>query len=134
MISLPLSSSHIHLAIKARWLTLVLLIVMVASARMASAHAILVASVPPHGAALNDCPESIILRFNATLEPTLTRAYLVDMHQKRIPLETTGHAAIDKVVVPMPHLTAGVYTLVYTVLARDGHVTEGSVRFTILEH
>lgn len=134
MISLPLTSGRIHLATKASWLTLVLLIVMLASASMAGAHAILVASAPPHGAALNDCPESIVLRFNATLEPTLTRTHLVDMHQKRIPLEMTGDAAIDKVVVRMPHLTAGVYTLMYTVLARDGHVTEGSVRFTILEH
>ena len=134
MMSLPLSSSRIHQAIKASWLTVVLLTALLASASMARAHAILVASVPPHGAALNDCPESIILRFNATLEPTLTRAHLVDMNQKRIPLEMTGDAAIDKVVVRMPHLTAGVYTLVYTVLARDGHVTEGSVRFTILEH
>ena len=134
MISFPLSSRYIHLAVKASSLTLVFLLLMFTNASMAGAHAILVASVPPHGAALNDCPDSITLRFNATLEPTLTRAHLIDMHQKRIPLETIGDAAIDKVVVRIPHLTAGVYTVVYKVLARDGHVTEGSVRFTILEH
>lgn len=100
----------------------------------AKGHAILVESIPAHGAALEEAPQVIILRFNARLEPSMVRMNLVDINRAQTPLDTTQDSTVDRIVVKVPSLSPGVYTLVYKVLARDGHVTEGFVRFTVLGH
>ena len=97
-------------------------------------HAILIDSEPSHGATLKKTPETIVLRFNATLEEAMTRVYLVDKHSVETPLEITDGSTVNQIVVNVPPLFSGVYTVGYKVLARDGHVTEGSIRFTILSH
>src|SRR6202035_2242496 len=37
----------------------------------------------------------------------------------------------DRVVIPLSPLAPGVYVLRYRVLAVDGHITEGALRFTV---
>lgn len=96
----------------------------------AGAHAILVGSEPAHGAILDEPPRRVVFRFNAALERGVTRVYLVDVEERRTPLRTID-TSTDRVVVDLPPLRAGVYTIVYKVLARDGHVTEGVLRFTV---
>ncbi len=97
------------------------------------AHAILVASDPRHGAILDESPPRVLFRFNAGLEHAVTRIHLFDVNKNQTPLRTV-ESGIDHVIVELPRLSAGVYTVVYKVLARDGHVTEGSIRFTIRDH
>ncbi len=94
------------------------------------AHAILLGSDPVHGAILDESPRTALFRFNAALEQAVTRVYLVDVHQVRTPLRPID-SSIDRLVVGLPRLSPGVYTIAYKVLARDGHVTEGFIRFTI---
>lgn len=110
------------------------LVLLLAVAELAKAHAILVESIPTHGAALEAAPQIIMLRFNAKLEPSMVRLNLVDINQARTPLDTMQDSTVDRIMVEVPSLSPGVYTLVYKVLSRDGHVTEGSVRFTVLAH
>lgn len=110
------------------------LVLLLAVAELAKAHAILVESIPAHGAALEAGPQIIMLRFNAKLEPSMVRLNLVDINQARTPLDTMQDSTVDRIMVEVPSLSPGVYTLVYKVLSRDGHVTEGSVRFTVLAH
>ncbi len=100
----------------------------------ASAHAILIESVPGHGATLDEGPPTIMLRFNAILERSMTFVELVDLRQVRKPLPVTVNSTGNQLIAQAPPLRPGVYTVLYKVLARDGHVTEGSIRFTILEH
>jgi methionine-rich copper-binding protein CopC len=45
-----------------------------------------------------------------------------------------GSAPPDRLVVPLSPLAAGTYVVRYRVLAADGHLTEGSLRFTIRSH
>ena len=97
-----------------------------------SAHSILIESTPKHGATLTVAPQSVSFRFNAKIEPALTKVSLVDNRKHKTPLEVSSDSTIDRIVVRVPPLGPGVYTVVYKVLATDGHITQGSIRFTIL--
>jgi len=97
-------------------------------------HGVLIESSPPHGAVLEEAPTSISLRFNSALEPSITQVILVDMKQQKQPLKIAEVSTIERVIATVPPLPPGVYHVNYQVLATDGHVTEGSIRFTILAH
>lgn len=96
-------------------------------------HAVLVESIPPHKATLTTSPQTVLLRFNAALEHMITQVYLVDRQKTRTPLADIDESKPNEIVVHPPKLPPGVYTILYKVLARDGHVTEGSIRFTVLD-
>ncbi len=95
-------------------------------------HGILIESSPSHGAVLKESPAVVSLRFNATLEPSITHVTLVDLKKHTQALKMTDASTVDCIVATVPPLPPGVYLVNYTVLATDGHVTEGSIRFTIL--
>jgi methionine-rich copper-binding protein CopC len=97
-----------------------------------AAHSLLVESVPAHGARLATAPPSALLRFNARIEPALTRVSLLEGPRRRTALEIGKESLVDRIVVPLPPLPPGVYGLAYKVLAVDGHVTRGVIQFTVL--
>ncbi len=95
-------------------------------------HGVLIESTPAHGAILKESPSVISLRFNAALEPSITRVSLVDLKQQKQTLTITDDSTVERIIAVVPPLPPGVYHVNYQVLATDGHVTEGSIRFTIL--
>ena len=97
-------------------------------------HGVLIESSPPHGAVLNKSPSVVSLRFTTTLEPAMTRMTLVDLKNHQHALKMTVASTGPRLVATVPPLPPGVYHVHYTVLATDGHVTEGAIRFTILIH
>lgn len=109
---------------------LLVLILVLGFGAGAGAHAVLVGSEPGHGAILDEPPRRVLLRFNAALEHAVTRLQLLDVNRVATPLRAR-EAGVDRIVAVLPRLSPGVYTVVYKVLARDGHVTEGVIRFTI---
>ena len=94
-------------------------------------HAILIDSVPSHDATLDEAPQTILLKFNAALEHVITKVFLIDQNKEETTLEKVEESQADRIKVRVPSLSPGVYTVLYKVLARDGHVTEGSIRFTL---
>ena len=98
---------------------------------LAWCHAILIESVPPHEATLDKAPQTILLKFNAALEHVITQVYLIDRNKNETTLEKAEESKADRIIVRVPPLSPGVYTILYKVLARDGHVTQGSIRFTL---
>lgn len=103
-----------------------------------SSHAVIVESSPGEGAVLYEAPTRIVLRFNSRIEKSLSRASLSRDGGKarvmKIADSIPGAAKRPEVmVIPLPPLPAGVYTLRFTVLAADGHTTPGILRFTIRE-
>jgi copper resistance protein C len=98
------------------------------------AHGILIESIPSHGAILETSPTVISLRFNAALEPSISQVLLVDLKNHMQTLVITKESTVERIVATVPLLSPGVYHVKYQVLAIDGHVTEGSIRFTILAH
>jgi hypothetical protein len=98
-----------------------------------SAHAIVLESSPAPGAVLTRAPAQITLRFNSKIEKRFTRLTLETGNQppERVAAEGADAAAPDRLVIPVRSLAPGDYTLRYRVLAVDGHITEGALRFTV---
>ena len=99
----------------------------------AYAHAIVLESSPRPGAVLARPPAQITLRFNSKIEKRFTRLTLATGNQPPAPVTAASDepAAPDRLVIPIRSLAPGDYTLRYRVLAVDGHITEGALRFTV---
>jgi methionine-rich copper-binding protein CopC len=102
----------------------------------ATAHAIVLESVPAADAVLTQPPANAMLRFNSKIEKRLTRVTLTASGGTARPLpilndDGAGSGEPDRVVVSLGSLTPGPYVLRYKVLSADGHVTEGALRFTV---
>ena len=100
----------------------------------AARHAIVLESSPTHEAVLDRAPEQVTLRFNSKIEKRFTRVTLASADRAPAPValpESADPAAPDRLVIPLRSLGPGVYVLRYRVLAVDGHITEGALRFTV---
>ena len=105
-----------------------------ATPRVAASHAIVLESSPIHEAVLPHAPSQVILRFNSRIEKRFTRVTLAlaDQAPVAVALPTADAAATpDRLTIPLQPLGPGVYVLRYRVLAVDGHITEGALRFTV---
>jgi len=108
--------------------------VVLLSVSPASPHAIVLESSPVADAVLERSPGQVTLRFNSKLEKRFTRITLTagDRPPAAIALPDDGAASgPDRVVIPLAPLAPGPYVLRYRVLAVDGHITEGALRFTV---
>ena len=104
------------------------------SPRPAAAHAIVLESSPTHDAVLARAPGQVTLRFNSKIEKRFTRVTLAagDQPPALVALPASQDPdAPDRLVIPLRPLRPGVYVLRYRVLAVDGHITEGALRFTV---
>jgi len=105
-----------------------------ASPRPGSPHAIVLESSPVHDAVLERAPGQVTLRFNSKIEKRFTRVTLAAADRPPAPValpESDDPATPDRIVIPLRPLAPGVYVLRYRVLAVDGHITEGALRFTV---
>jgi methionine-rich copper-binding protein CopC len=105
-------------------------------ARSATAHAIVLESIPARDAVLDRSPSRVVLRFNSKIEKRLSRVTLGVAGGTPVatPIADAGAAgdeAPDRIVVPLRPLPPGAYVLRYKVLSADGHITEGALRFTV---
>ena len=97
------------------------------------AHAIVIESNPREGAVLKQAPGRIQLRFNVKIEKALTRVTLTKDNKQAIvlPQADFNQGAPNRLEVPLPPLEPGNYIMRYSVLAADGHATQGVLRFSI---
>lgn len=105
-----------------------------AAPRAASPHAIVLESSPTHDAVLPRAPQQVTLRFNSRIEKRFTRVTLAlaDRAPVTVALPPADAGATpDQLTIPLTPLGPGVYVLRYRVLAVDGHLTEGVLRFTV---
>jgi methionine-rich copper-binding protein CopC len=108
--------------------------VVLLSVSPASSHAIVLESSPVADAVLERAPGQVTLRFNSKLEKRFTRITLAagDRPPAPVALPDDGAASPpDRVIIPLAPLAPGLYVLRYRVLAVDGHITEGALRFTV---
>ena len=97
------------------------------------AHASLVSSAPAARATLNTPPARVTLTFNERLEPAYARVSGWDAVGAQVDLKD-GALERDNpkvLVVSLPPLASGRYTVRYRVLSVDGHVVEASFVFTV---
>ena len=99
----------------------------------ALAHAALVKTEPPRRAVLAKAPAQVQLWFNEEIESAY--ASLVVLNTGKNPV--TGvkpQLASDNqksIVLPLPELTPGKYSVKFRVLSLDGHVIQSSFDFTV---
>lgn len=117
-----------------RWPVLFSL-VLLAFCSSVDAHALLVGSSPRNGAVLRAAPKQALLRFDAKIEKSVTTVTLYDGKHSRVrlrrPLGGYTGGPPDRLIVPLPKLKPGAYQLEYRVMATDGHLTPGLIRFTV---
>jgi len=101
----------------------------------AGAHAIILESEPAAGAKLAEPPARIYLRFNSKIEKRLSHVTLTAADGRPVPVavKADGSEKPDRIVLPLGSVHPGAYVVRYKVLAADGHITEGALRFTVLE-
>jgi len=112
-------------------LTVALLLTMAASP--AWAHAFLERASPPVGGKVTAAPRDIVLIFTEGVEPAFTTIRLRDAHGTAIP---TGKPRTEpgddrRLVIDLPSLPQGVYTVIWHATSVDTHKTEGSYQFTV---
>ncbi len=108
-----------------------LALALVAPAPSARAHAILVRSSLGNAPVRPEAPADVTLRFNAGVEVDLSRVALVDSGHEEKPLDIVAGPKAGEIVVHVPALGPGGYGLKYRVMAADGHLTDGMLRFTV---
>jgi copper resistance protein C len=113
---------------------LLALVLALGPAGPAAAHAIVLESSPVHDAVLAQAPAQVTLRFNSRIEKRFTRVTLAAADRAPMPVVLPAGddaGTPDRLTIPLGPLGPGVYVLRYRVLAVDGHITEGALRFTV---
>lgn len=103
------------------------------AASPAFAHAHLRSAVPPPDATLAAAPPAIELTFTEDLEPRFSTLRLQDAAGQQIALPAAAVAGDNprQLVVRLPALRPGTYTVVWQVVSIDTHRTEGRYTFSI---
>ena len=97
------------------------------------AHAALVKSEPARRAALSKPPPQVRLWFNERLEPEYATINVIRDGTGPV---ATSKAQVDKndpklLVLPLPVLAPGAYTVKYRVLSVDGHTVDYGYTFSV---
>ena len=119
-----------HAAALARWLLLGLVL---APAPPVAAHAFPDHSEPRVGATLAHAPSQVRIWFDGEIEPTFSTARVETDDRRRV---DSGDARVSPqdgklLEVSVPALAPGRYRVYWSVIARDGHRTEGDFRFRV---
>lgn len=101
--------------------------------KSAFAHAKLVKSDPPNRATLNVAPKQIQLWFNEEIEGSFASISLHDANGKSITDNNPELVSDDlkTVVLPLPEIVPGRYTVNYRIMSTDGHIVESDYNFTL---
>jgi methionine-rich copper-binding protein CopC len=98
----------------------------------ALAHAMLTKSEPPRRAQLTQPPAQVRLWFNEEVEKDY--ASLTVSHADKPVTEVKPQVSADdpkSILLPLPELSPGKYTVKFRVLSVDGHVVDSSYDFTV---
>jgi copper resistance protein C len=99
----------------------------------ASAHSQLVKAEPPRRAVLTKSPTQVRLWFNENIEGDYASLVVLDDKKQSISDERPTLAPDDpkSIVLSVPELAPGKYSVKFRVLSVDGHVVESSYDFSI---
>jgi len=99
----------------------------------AFAHAMPAQNTPAAGAVLAQAPATVVIRFDSELEPLFSRLIVKDDAGKQV---SKGNGKVDPanptlLTAELGKQQRGVYHVYWSVVARDGHRTQGDYRFTV---
>lgn len=112
------------------WLSLAMLLI----ASPAFAHALLERAEPPVGSEITSPPHRVTLRFTEGVEPVFSSIEIRDAQGAAMPIGKPHTTPGDdrNLVVDLPDLRAGRYTVKWHVTSVDTHKTEGSFQFSVI--
>lgn len=99
----------------------------------ALAHSMLVKAEPPRRAVIAKAPEHVRLWFNEEIEGDYASLVVLDAEKHPV-TEAKPQLVQDdpkSIVLPLPELAPGKYSVKFRVLSVDGHVVESSFDFTV---
>lgn len=99
----------------------------------AFAHSMLVKAEPPRRAVLTKSPSHVRLWFNEKIEGDYASLVVLDAKTQPITDVKPTLAPDDQksIILPLPELAPGKYSVKFRVLSVDGHVVESSFDFTV---
>jgi methionine-rich copper-binding protein CopC len=99
----------------------------------AFAHAFLERASPPVGSEVAAAPHEIALTFTEGVEPLFSSIELRDAHGVVVATGTprTEQGNNRRLVVELPALRSGSYSVIWHATSVDTHRTEGSYQFTV---
>jgi methionine-rich copper-binding protein CopC len=99
----------------------------------AFAHAFLQNAIPPVGSTVATPPGAVICRFTEALEPHFSSLEVRNAAGQQVDSKDMHLAPGDatRMIVDLPKLGAGVYTVIWHATSVDTHKTEGRFSFTI---
>jgi copper resistance protein C len=104
-----------------------------ASATALWAHSMLIKAEPPRRAVLTKSPTHVRLWFNEKIEGDY--ASLVVLDAKKQPItdvkQTLAPDDPKSIILPIPDLAPGKYSVKFRVLSVDGHVVDSTFDFTV---
>jgi len=118
-------------ALSRRTSFVLILLLIAGAAQVCWAHAILKECTPAANSTVKGPDLAINLRFNVRIDGTRSRLHLVAADGTSSALTITGQATPDTLQSQAKGLRPGVYMLVWTVLASDGHMSKGEIPFTV---
>ena len=108
-------------------------IAMCVHAAPALAHSMLVKAEPPRRAVPTTAPAQVQLWFNEEIEGDYASLVVLDAEKHPVTEIKPQLAPDDRksIVLPLPELTPGKYSVKFRVLSVDGHVVESYFDFTV---
>ena len=99
----------------------------------ALAHSMLVKAEPPRRAVLTTAPAQVQLWFNEEIEGDYASLVVLDAEKHPVTEIKPKLAPDDRksIVLPLPELTPGKYSVKFRVLSVDGHVVNSYFDFTV---
>lgn len=112
---------------------LVIMFILAAPVTSALAHSMLVKAEPPRRAVLTKSPTQVRLWFNEKIEGDYASLVVLDAQKQPITDAKPTLAPDDQksIVLPIPELAPGKYSIKFRVLSVDGHVVESTFDFTV---
>lgn len=99
----------------------------------ALAHSMLVKAEPPRRALLAKAPAQVRLWFNEEIEGDYASLVVLDAEKHPVTEISPQLAPDDRksIILPLPELAPGKYSVKFRVLSVDGHVVESNFDFTV---
>jgi methionine-rich copper-binding protein CopC len=99
----------------------------------ASAHAFLDHADPKVGSTIANSPAEVKIWFTQELEPVFSSIQVADEQGKEVDKKDVRLDSKDKtlLIVSLPPLAAGTYTVTWHVVSVDTHRTQGHFKFTV---
>jgi hypothetical protein len=110
----------------------VLALALLGGGASAFGHAFLEHAEPGVGAVLNAAPQKIVLYFDSGLELAFSGFLLLDESGRELARSgAQDEAEPTQLSLTAPSLPPGTYRILWSVVARDGHPTDGDFTFTL---